>query len=188
MTLHPIPSVLPFTWGNLVFFFISEGCPSRWRADATRQFLLLFFVLKNLFFSPWVHFPHWGVPPDEGRRDPGGCGGQPRVTKHAAPQNPLWFNNLPTWPFFLIFSFIHAHLRTRDTRDCWNWGEWGLKEYKWKGSFLGWACRAGYKRFLSGLGSSSRPSAKYLFPLFIYPHHPASWAGSRAGSPVSYSM
>ncbi len=20
--------------------------------------------------------------------------------------------------------------------DCWNWGEWGLKEYKWKGSFL----------------------------------------------------
>jgi hypothetical protein len=22
--------------------------------------------------------------------------------------------------------------------DCWIWGEWGLKEYKWKGSFLGW--------------------------------------------------
>ncbi len=23
--------------------------------------------------------------------------------------------------------------------DCWNWGEWGLKEYKWEGgSFLGW--------------------------------------------------
>ncbi len=22
--------------------------------------------------------------------------------------------------------------------DCWNWGKWGLKEYKWKGSFLGW--------------------------------------------------
>ncbi len=21
--------------------------------------------------------------------------------------------------------------------DCWNWGKWGLKEYKWKGSFLG---------------------------------------------------
>ncbi len=22
--------------------------------------------------------------------------------------------------------------------DSWNWGKWGLKEYKWKGSFLGW--------------------------------------------------
>ncbi len=24
------------------------------------------------------------------------------------------------------------------TADWWNWGRWGLKEYKWKGSFLGW--------------------------------------------------
>ncbi len=22
--------------------------------------------------------------------------------------------------------------------DFWNWGEWGLEVYKWKGSFLGW--------------------------------------------------
>ncbi len=35
---------------------------------------------------------------------------------------------------------------------CWNWGEWRLKEYKWKGSFLGLvslgsSCR--FKRLLS---------------------------------------
>ncbi len=37
-------------------------------------------------------------------------------------------------------------LSQRDQRrvapaDDWKWGEWGLKEYKWKGSFLGWFVR-----------------------------------------------
>ncbi len=52
-----------------------------------------------------------------------------------------------------------------------------------------WACR--YKRFLFCLGCPSRPCTKYFFPQqtlfqFLYPHRPASWAGNRAGSPVSY--
>jgi hypothetical protein len=60
--------------------------------------------------------------------------------------------------------------KTREGREassgCWNWGEWGLKEYKWKGvSFLvgslGLSCR--YKRFLFCLGCSSQPSTKYFF-------------------------
>ncbi len=49
-----------------------------------------------------------------------------------------------------------------------------------------------YKRFLSCLDCSSGPSTNYFYPhrtLFHLkvscPHHPASWAGSRAGSPVS---
>ncbi len=50
--------------------------------------------------------------------------------------------------------------------DCWNWGEWGLKEDKWKGSFLfgsfGLSCQ--YKRFLFYIGCSRRPSTKYFFP------------------------
>ncbi len=63
---------------------------------------------------------------------------------------------------------------TRDTRegwpllsaDCWKWGEWRLKEYKWKGSFLGLvslgsSCQ--YKRLLSCLGCSGQPSAKHFF-------------------------
>ncbi len=42
------------------------------------------------------------------------------------------------------------------------------------------------------LGSSSQPSTKYYFPHrtlfhFISSHRPATWAGSRAGSPVSVS-
>ncbi len=48
-----------------------------------------------------------------------------------------------------------------------------------------------YKKFLSCLGCSSRPSTEYFFPHrtivhFICPHRPASWASSRAVSPVSY--
>ncbi len=93
--------------------------------------------------------------------------------------------------------------------ECWNWGKWGLTEYKWKGYFLGWfvglavpvqeifilslgsPCR--YRRFLSCLGCASQASTKYFFPhrtLFHYmcwSHRSAIWAGSRAWSPVSYS-
>ncbi len=41
-------------------------------------------------------------------------------------------------------TFSLAKVFYRETREgwplltYWNWGEWGLKEYKWKGSFLGW--------------------------------------------------
>jgi hypothetical protein len=53
---------------------------------------------------------------------------------------------------------------------------------------LGLSCRN--KRFLFCLGCSSRTSTKYFFSrrtLFqlLYPNRPASWAGSRAGLPVS---
>ncbi len=53
---------------------------------------------------------------------------------------------------------------------------------------LGLSCW--YNRFLSCFGCSSRPNIKYFFPhgtlfKFICPHRPASWSGSRAGSPVS---
>jgi hypothetical protein len=46
------------------------------------------------------------------------------------------------------------------------------------------------QEILFRLGCSSRPSTKYFFPhrtqfRFLCPHRPASWAGSRAGSPVS---
>jgi hypothetical protein len=47
-----------------------------------------------------------------------------------------------------------------------------------------------YSRFLSCLGCFNQPSTKYyvshrtLFH-FISTHHPATWAGGRAGPPVS---
>ncbi len=56
----------------------------------------------------------------------------------------------------------------------WNWGKWGLKKYKWQGSFLlvgslGSMCR--YKRFLSSLGCSSRLSTKKNFPPYTISVH-----------------
>jgi hypothetical protein len=57
--------------------------------------------------------------------------------------------------------------------------------------FLPWLVRLARSRFLSCLARSSRPSTKYFFfPHrtlfhFIRTHRLASWAGSRAGSPVS---
>ncbi len=57
-----------------------------------------------------------------------------------------------------------------------------------------WARRTGrYNRFLSCLGCSHQPSTKYYLPhstLFQYisPYRPATWAGSRAGSPVYVSL
>ncbi len=43
------------------------------------------------------------------------------------------------------------HQRRMAPADCWNWGEWRLKEYKWKGSFLG----------LDSLGSSCQNERLY---------------------------
>jgi hypothetical protein len=87
---------------------------------------------------------------------------------------------------------------TRETREGWplltveievNGGskskkEWGLSVV---GS-LGLSFR--FKRLLSCLGCSGQPSKKYFFPHstpfpFMCPHRPATWAGSRAGPPVS---
>ncbi len=47
-----------------------------------------------------------------------------------------------------------------------------------------------YKRILSRLGCSNQPGTKHFFPHrtlfhFICPHRSATWAGSRAWSPVS---
>jgi hypothetical protein len=51
------------------------------------------------------------------------------------------------------------------------------------------SCR--YNRFLSCLSCSGQPSRKYYFrhhKLFISQHRPPTWAGRRAGSPVSVSL
>ncbi len=50
---------------------------------------------------------------------------------------------------------------------------------------------AGTRDFWSALLLCSRPSIKHFSPhrspfQFLCPRHPASWVGSRAGSPASY--
>ncbi len=49
--------------------------------------------------------------------------------------------------------------------DFWNWGEWGLKEYKWKGPSLvgSLGLSSWHKSFLFCLGWYGRPSKKYFF-------------------------
>jgi hypothetical protein len=53
-----------------------------------------------------------------------------------------------------------------------------------------WACCAGTKDFCSALAALVRPSIKYFYShrtlfQFLCLHRPASWGGSRAGSPIS---
>ncbi len=68
------------------------------------------------------------------------------------------------------YSCGHVDQRGMAPADCWNWGKWGLKEQKRKGSFRGWfvSNRLGsscwYKRLLSYLGCSGQRSTKYFFP------------------------
>ncbi len=70
--------------------------------------------------------------------------------------------------------------------DRWNSGKWGLKEFKWKGSYLvaiGLVMPV-QEIFVHALTSLVGPRAKYFFShrtLFesICPHRPASWALGR---------
>ncbi len=71
---------------------------------------------------------------------------------------------------------------------CWTWGGWGLKEYKWKGTFIGLflelVVSVQETFILSWLLWSAHK--KYFYPYkFMCPHRPATWASSRAGPPVS---
>jgi hypothetical protein len=56
--------------------------------------------------------------------------------------------------------------------DCWNWGKWGHKEYKWKWSFLGWFVGLVVSIqeifVLQYLGCSSRPVQTIIFLTEIY--------------------
>jgi hypothetical protein len=80
------------------------------------------------------------------------------------------------WPLLTVEIKVNGDSKRTNERGPFNFG------------WLGLSCR--YKRFLLCLGCSSRPGSKYFSPhrtlvQFFCLHRPASWAGSRAGSPVS---
>ncbi len=82
------------------------------------------------------------------------------------------------WPLLTVETEMHGDSKRTNERGL-SW-------------LVCWACPAvcRYKRFLFCLGFSSQPSTKDFFPhrtlfQFLSHHRPASWAGSRAGSPVS---
>ncbi len=85
---------------------------------------------------------------------------------------------------------------TRDTREGWPLLSVQWVQYTWKGSVpgcsLGLSCQ--YKRLLSFLGCSIRPSSKYIFSspytisLHLFPWPGKLGPGSRAASPVSLNL
>jgi hypothetical protein len=102
-----------------------------------------------------------------------------------------------TFVYFLSWGNVGGGI-DRDTREGWplltvdTEVNGDIKRTNERGPFLvgslGLSCQ--YKRFSFCLGYSSRPCTKYCFPhctLFqlLCPHRPASWAGNRAGSPIS---
>jgi hypothetical protein len=58
----------------------------------------------------------------------------------------------------------------------------GLKEYKLKRSFLGWACRAGTRDFCSALAASVGPVQNIFVPI----HSQLAKQASRAGLPYLF--
>jgi hypothetical protein len=60
--------------------------------------------------------------------------------------------------------------------ECWNWGEWGLKEYNWKWPFLGWfvGLVAGTRDVYPALAAllTGQPRffySPYIFSLNVFP-------------------
>jgi hypothetical protein len=82
-----------------------------------------------------------------------------------------------TLPLFLLYPYMYSVAETEANGD--SRSKYG--RYPSLVGPLGSSCR--YKRFLSCLGCSSLPSVIFFFN-FICPHRPASWAVSRAASPV----
>jgi hypothetical protein len=83
------------------------------------------------------------------------------------------------WPLLTLETEANGDSKRTNERDTFLVGSLCL------------SCRC--KLFLFCLGCFSQPSTKYFFPhrtllQFLRPQYPASWAGSRAGSPVSYCV
>ncbi len=67
--------------------------------------------------------------------------------------------------------------------ECWNWGEWGLKEYKWNWSFpwlVCWTRRAGTIDFCPALAALVSPVQNIALFHFISAHCPATCMGRQA--------
>ncbi len=119
---------------------------------------------------------------------------------------------LPNYPYLALYVYHYQMMEvwgdgwlvgwlcpTRDTREGWplptveTEANGDSKRTNEKGpsliDSLGLSCRC--KRFCSALAALVGPEQNIRFPhrtlcQFLCPHRPESWAGSRAGSPVSW--
>ncbi len=62
-----------------------------------------------------------------------------------------------------LLSLLQRDHRGVAPADCWNWGKLGLMEYKWKGSFLGWARRNGTRDFYPALAAIVSSEQYFIF-------------------------
>ncbi len=99
------------------------------------------------------------------------------ILRLSAFKSPLFYPSSQGWPLLTVETEVNGDSKSKNEGCPCLVGSSGL------------SCRC--KRFLISLGCSSRPSTKYIFFFTVHyfnsfcPHRPASWAGSRAGSPVS---
>ncbi len=87
---------------------------------------------------------------------------RPSYSPLSRQKNVLFANILR--PFTVVGRTVSENGRVVGLSGFWNRGKWGLKEFIWQRSFLGWfvgsSCK--YKRFLSCLGCSSQFSTKHF--------------------------
>ncbi len=121
----------------------------------------------------------------------------PPIVKDDNHRKSVFFVLVKTLMTVLFVVLPHHHsLSERVERG----GSCCLLKLRWMGTqrvqkkgvlswLFSWACRAGTRDFCSALAALvSLVQNSFPHPTlfqFICPHHPASWAGSRAGSPVS---
>ncbi len=79
------------------------------------------------------------------------------------------------WPLLTVENEENENSKSTNKR-----GPWSVR----------WALHAGTRHFSLALAALVGPVQNLFFPhctlfQFIFPHRPATWAGSRAGSPVS---
>ncbi len=82
----------------------------------------------------------------------------------------------------LAYICIQRDQRGVAPADCWNWGEWGLKECNDNGPSLVWLVVPVQETFILPWLDFLHHRTQFQF---MCPHRPATWAGSRAGPLVS---
>jgi hypothetical protein len=105
---------------------------------------------------------------------------------HLSQGRPLMTNSVSAC-MMLCVSCSQRGQRGVAPTDCWNWGEWRLKEYKWLVRLARHASTKDFFPALAALASSVQNIfflAVHYFDLCVS-IRPATWVGSRAGSPVS---
>ncbi len=130
------------TWRGIIFGHFSTFCKLSYACAKSGTFLTKLLKVKAYIFAIFFRSPydsHQFLNID-----------QFFLRNNSAGFAYLWWRRYlwkKSYVLYYEMSFgPYTIVLIRETRgmgpaDCWNWGEWELKEYKWKGSFLGCSVR-----------------------------------------------